>query len=277
MPKTECKCITCGKIFYAYIYEPKHTGKYCSLACAYKSSAYVWNKGKKGLQIAWNKGLTSDSNMPNFDQSMLKISEAKTGKERPDMFGENNLAKRPEVRVKISETKLGDLNPSKRLDVRQKISIANKGKKRTLEFKMKISAIHKGKITSPETRKKMAEVWKNDDYKNRMIRSIMLSCGKKPNKAEQKLDILLQGLFPNEYKYVGSGQFVLGGKCPDFMNINGKKKVIELFGDYWHKGEDPNNIIDHYKKYGFDCLVIWENELHNLENLPQEITQFTER
>jgi group I intron endonuclease len=51
------------------------------------------------------------------------------GKKRPDMLGENNPAKRPEIREKISQAKLknptqmfGDSNPAKRLEVRDKIS-----------------------------------------------------------------------------------------------------------------------------------------------------------
>ncbi len=49
--------------------------------------------------------------------------------------------------------------------------------------------------------------------------------------------------------------------CPDFFNINGQKKVIEMFGDYWHQGQNPQDKIDRYAKSGFDCLVIWEREL----------------
>ena len=48
--------------------------------------------------------------------------------------------------------------------------------------------------------------------------------------------------------------------APDFLSTNGQRKVIEVFGDYWHKGEDPQGRIDAFAKLGFKCLVIWEHE-----------------
>lgn len=92
---------------------------------------------------------------------------------------------------------------------------------------------------------------------------------KSPNKPEQKLNLILQSLFPNEWKFVGDGSFILGGKNPDFMNVNGQKKLIEMYGDYWHKkyttrSQDyyiPEKRIELFKQFGFDTLIIWESEL----------------
>jgi len=47
------------------------------------------------------------------------------------------------------------------------------------------------------------------------------------------------------------------------MNINGQKKLIELYGDYWHKGQNPQKRINYFKKYGFKTLIIWEKEYKN--------------
>ena len=44
----------------------------------------VWNKGKKGVQIAWNKGKKMSEGMKK------KLSLAKTGKKNPKMTGINN-------------------------------------------------------------------------------------------------------------------------------------------------------------------------------------------
>jgi len=43
--------------------------------------------------------------------------------------------------------------------------------------------------------------------------------------------------FPNEWKYAGDGSLIIRGKCPDFVNVNGRKLIIEVFGDYWHSEE----------------------------------------
>jgi hypothetical protein len=87
------------------------------------------------------------------------------------------------------------------------------------------------------------------------------SCCRFPNKAETKLDGILQKAFPNEWKYIGDGKVLIEGYSPDFININGKKQIIEMFGDYWHKGQNLQDRIDLFNKYGYSCIVIWECEL----------------
>ena len=87
------------------------------------------------------------------------------------------------------------------------------------------------------------------------------AAGLKPNKAEQKLDGILQSNFPGEWLYTGEGSFTLGYAIPDFLNVNGKKQLIELYGDYWHQGENPQDRIDYFQSFGFSTLVVWEHEL----------------
>jgi len=114
---------------------------------------------------------------------------------------------------------------------------------------------------SEETKEKISiaqlKLWQDSEYQRKMQEAFDL----KPNKPETELSILLNKLFPKDYKYVGDFQFFLGGRNPDFMNINGQKKLIEMYGDYWHRGQNPQDRIDHFKQYGFNTLVIWEHEL----------------
>lgn len=86
-----------------------------------------------------------------------------------------------------------------------------------------------------------------------------------PNKPEQYLYWILQVIFPDEYKFVGDGSVIIGGHSPDFININGQKKLIEHFGDYWHRGDDEGNRIFQFRLFGFDTLIIWEHELNDNE------------
>ncbi|MDO9581338.1 MAG: hypothetical protein Q7J06_12390 [Bacteroidales bacterium] len=92
-----------------------------------------------------------------------------------------------------------------------------------------------------------------------------------PNKYERMFDKFLQDNFPSEWKYVGDGKLIIDRKNPDFININGKKAIIELWGDYWHKGDDPERLIDFYGKYGYRTLVIWTHELKHPETLKEKI------
>lgn len=110
-----------------------------------------------------------------------------------------------------------------------------------------------------------------------------------PNKLEIFLNELLQNLFPDEYKFVGNGEFILAGRCPDFVNINGQKKIIELFGHYWHgeefRSQYQNDFlsneqheqqrINHFAKYGYQTLIIWEYELKNENMILNRIKEFS--
>lgn len=93
----------------------------------------------------------------------------------------------------------------------------------------------------------------------------------KPNKSELQLKSVLDKYFPNTYKYVGDFQVNIGGRCPDLININGKKEVIELFGSFWHTLEEVEATIVHYKQYGFSCVIIWEEELKDEEVIIRHI------
>ena len=100
----------------------------------------------------------------------------------------------------------------------------------------------------------------------------------KPNKQEKSLEVLINDVFPNgEYKY--NGDFRLGTAIdrliPDFVNVNGKKKIIELFGRYWHEKGEEQERISRYKKCGFECLIIWDNELQNPDLVKERIKTFT--
>jgi len=62
---------------------------------------------------------------------------------------------------------------------------------------------------------------------------------------------------------------------PDFININGQKKIIELYGDYWHRNDDPQDRIDLFAKYGYQTLIIWEHELKNEVELKDKLQEFS--
>ena len=129
----------------------------------------------------------------------------------------------------------------------------------------------KGHDFTEEELKKMKENakkrWKNEEYAKMMFKAF----NRKPNKIEKTLNQLLEeNNLP--YKYVGDGEVWFGGKNPDFIQCNGKKKVLEVFGDYWHTKrvrsfwETEWGRKLHYQQYGFDCLVIWEHELKKNPN-----------
>jgi hypothetical protein len=126
------------------------------------------------------------------------------------------------------------------------------------------------------TRVKTQEDWANytDEERNARVLSWAKSQQLRPNKPESVILSILDQLYPGEYKYTGDGKVIIAGKMPDFINCNGKKKIIELFGDYWHKGEDPRDRAKIFEPYGYDTLVIWERELANIEQVASRINWF---
>ena len=100
------------------------------------------------------------------------------------------------------------------------------------------------------------------------------------NRKEKRLNIILKTVFNSkEYKFVGDHKFILGGKNPDFISTT-QRKIIELYGDYWHNPlffpnkQTPEERINFFNGYGFDCLIIWEHELKDIDTLKQKLIRF---
>lgn len=81
----------------------------------------------------------------------------------------------------------------------------------------------------------------------------------KKNKIEAMYERMMNSMFPGQWIYTGSGKrvVVIGRMIPDFTHTS-EKKVIEIFGTYWHKPEDEEKKINKYAECGYQCLVIWE-------------------
>ncbi|MFA7654467.1 MAG: hypothetical protein WCX97_05560 [Candidatus Magasanikbacteria bacterium] len=116
--------------------------------------------------------------------------------------------------------------------------------------------------------------WDNIEWKNFMVKKLSENRKLSPNKPEKQILNILNKLYPNEWKFVGDWSFVLGGKNPDFVNVNGQKKIIELYGDYWHRGQNPQDRIDLFKQYGYKTLVLWEHELKNEQKVISKFERF---
>jgi len=191
------------------------------------------------------------------------------GKKRPDTSLRNRLnplkgEKNPRfgIRFKMKE------------ETKSKLSKRLKGRIHSLEHNLKVSLALKGKKRPSYLSLIFSQAMKNNWKQPNYVKKQMKSRGCFPNKKELYLDKILNILLPKQYKYVGNGEFIIAGKCPDFININGQKKIIELYGDYWHKGQNPQNRIDLFKQYGYNTLIVWEHELEDIDKLKQKIITF---
>lgn len=120
-------------------------------------------------------------------------------------------------------------------------------------------------------------------HSNSTIRKILKALAQKPNRREQELLTILNKYFPKEWKFVGDGTVIFGRLCPDFINCNGKKLIIELFGDHWHTGEGiPWGKTEvgrtmAFAEYGYKTLIIWGHDMNTLSEgeLARKVEMFS--
>jgi len=97
------------------------------------------------------------------------------------------------------------------------------------------------------------------------------------NEEEELLYLTLVDCFPGEYSFVGDGKEYIGSKCPDFININGKSKVIEYFGSHWHTQYHEYSRSECLREYGYETLVIWDWQLDKASESFEEFCKLMQR
>lgn len=202
------KCLVCDM---EYRSKPSARRKYCSRKCSDSIPVPRERVERQRLakigRVPWNKGLNKDSN-----DFMRKVSTNRKGK------------------------LMGDANPSKRPEVRERIS-------RILKEKYA-----KGELTSGFT----------SEYGKKRIRE-MLARYPKISKAEIKVQNWLD---EHEIPYIAQWSYELG--IADFF-IPDLNLVVECHGTYWHSL--PNYAArDFLKKEwllnnGFELLVLNSEEV----------------
>lgn len=102
---------------------------------------------------------------------------------------------------------------------------------------------------------------RTDEERAKIAKKSINAASLKPNTKERQLDELLTKKFPSQFRLNVKGGMTLGGKIPDFVNVNGKKVVVELFGNHWHELSEEAYRRRCFAKYGFRTVVIWESIL----------------
>lgn len=257
----------------------------------------VWNKGKRGLQSAWNKGLPPER-QSNFGRHWSEEIKEKI-----------RLSNLGQKRSEETKKKISIANQNRSEETRRKLSLAHKGKtyeqifgkEKAMEIKRNISDASKGKIISEENKKKMSlrlngKTWEqlygkekaekmkrklsivNQNRSEETINKIKKARAKqilpiKDTTIEVKIQNFLKKLgrefFTHQYMNIEHGY-----QCDIYIpSIN---LVIECDGDYWHK-YPTGREIDHIRtseliKKGFKVLRLWEHEIRVMN-----INQFSSR
>lgn len=239
----------------------------------FKKGQTPWNKGKIGIYSG---------------ESLEKMSESKRG-HIPWNKGRKIRTHPSNCKCNLCKIIRGELPPwNKGKPGPRGMENPMFGKHQTKESKEKNSLAHKllwenpiyrqrmlEKLKDPKMRMKISEALRGRKLPETHQRNVLKSLFKRPTKLEQKfMRIIEKNGLP--FKYVGDGKIIVEGKCPDFIDCDGSKRVVEVFGRIWHdpeysfKEEVPyhqteQGTIEHYAKYGFKCIVLWEDELDNEE------------
>lgn len=309
--RIETKCNNCNKKLFIIPYDTKYKTHFCNKECMLifqKNGGFLKNIIEvkcsycKNILKRFKHRLKSNKN--HFCNKICHnkwMSINNRGKNN-NFFGKTHtntfrlLISEKHRKLKISKENLYKLYDNKRMSTLEisklynvnPTTVSNLLKKYNIKIRTTsenstgINNPMFGKNHSKEVKSRIGnlakERWKDEEYIQNWISKNAI----KPNRQEIELNNILKEKFPNEYKYVGDFKFWIDGKNPDFINVNGQKKIIELFGTYFHKiikEDDSQKRINHFKKYGYDTLIIWSPELQkqNREKLILKIGDFHEK
>ena len=213
------------------------------LGLGYKKVRNYLLKNNIELRKRNTKGLHKHS-----DDTKQKIRESKIGEKNPNY---NKCSDETRILLRSYRDKLFS-NPITKKEIYKKIS--------ETRIKKKLSVGKNNPMSNSDTVKKWAK-------SNKLT----------PNKPERLLSDVLNNLYPNTFFLNTLAEYlVIDGKIPDIVDLN-NKRIIELYGDYWHKdesSEQQNERIQLFLDNGYNTLIIWEKELKNLIKLEIKINNF---
>ena len=219
------------------------------------------------------------------EESKVKTSAAlaKTNDD-PEVKTRRSSAQAGKTHSEETKAKIGDVHRGKEVsaDTRAKQSDAHTGTIPSEETRQKMSESAKGNTSgkanagvskSPEHVEKVAATHRGRKREGQALENIQAHLAKtnsgfghllregKPNKLEARFDEMT----PEDVIFC-SGRFWrsdgTGNMSPDFLVMD-QKKVIEIYGDYWHKDDDPKDRIARWLAVGYDCIIFWEHEVNN--------------
>jgi len=185
----------------------------------------------------------------------------------------------PETRSRLRQQKLGINNPN---------HTQNLTPSRRRQITKHLDKWHRwriGRKHRPDTLQKMSNTrvtlglsrgGKNPMSNPATVKRWVKANHLKPNSKELLLQFILDERLPGAYRLNVSQGNTVGNKVPDFVSTKGKR-IIELWGDYWHRGEDPKRLRSYYVNLGYDALVVWEHELNRPKVVASRVVRFHEK
>lgn len=271
-------CEKCGKQFE--VFPSRSRQRFCSRSCAKRGqhSSTRTEFTPRSLKKLWKDEDFRDKVL-KARVSSIAFKNINKGRKMPE-----------ETRIKISESLKGEGNYwyGKHLskETKMKISLArNRWWERIPPEERKFSEEHKRKISQALSGERNPMYGKPNPNKNwgkqlndpEFQRKRLWGLTHGPTKPEKQIiNLITKHSLP--FKYVGDGQVIISRLIPDFIAVNGEKKIIEVFGDYWHRNDDPQDRINLFWNHGYDALVLWESEIKHSseEELVDKVRAFSD-
>lgn len=268
--------------------------KFCDYGCGEEAKHQLKN-GKWCCCKSWNscnimkiKNGNGNRGRKNTKETILLMSLKAKGRKHSEEQNEKSRVKMKDA-WKNPNSKLNSLERGNKISKLKKENWSDPNSKyNSKECKEKQSKIMKEAWKNPKSKynsndykekqsNRTREKWKDIKYIQKVQKGLNLS----PNKPES----LLIEIFKNlnlEYEFTGDFSFIIDGKNPDFVNKK-LNKIIEFFGRRYHDvllinetpDEHEKNRINHFLKNGYDCMIIWEEEILDIENLKKKIVSFS--
>lgn len=246
-----------------------------------KKSGYLLRSPSEAMNLAWKEGRATPPRYERTPEIRQKISNGLKEYYSQHQNPWQGKTHTEEAKGKMSLARLGK-HPSP--ETREKMRKINKarfsnskspmyGRHHTEESKRRMSEAHQGKTFSSQHKQKIGKAmksnWQKPEYRAKVVPACLKS--RRPTDLETKL-IALIAHHNLPYKYTGDGSFTIGRLNPDFVNDNGDKIAIEVFGGHWHqkrgstlRSEEGRRAI--LKEYGWKLIVIWGDEI---KSMPEE-------
>jgi len=246
-------CDFCGTSFKTYPSEINKGRRYCSSKCA-NSARVTFKTTKKVLETLYIEkrlSVRQIANVVGFSYSTVLAWMHKYG------------IKRRNKRQACKNSYEQGRNPTW------------KGKTFSKEHRENIASSLEGVtpwskgLKRPKHSDFMKEKWQDEEYRDKTLKAQRAGANTRPTSPEQSLiDLIEKHSLP--FKYTGDGSFWIENLNPDFVECNGRKLAVEVFGDYWHSPLLNSNVRycqtfegreELMHKYGWDLVVLWESEL----------------
>lgn len=233
-----------------------------------RRKGYKKGKPERFINGHQNRGINHPLYGKKLSEKRKKLlSRLNKGKNHP-FYGKKHTE---ETKEKMSRAGIGKFFTEEH---REKISQARLGTKHSKEWKINMSVKMKGRIFSSSHRSKLSEAkkrnWADKEYREKIMKATLSGLCQRPTGLEQDMMSLIKK-HNLPYKYVGNGDFWIGGKNPDFVNINGEKKLIEVGCEYFKnkKYGSVKNYIEkrrnHFAQYGWESYIFITDKLNEDE------------